>query len=212
MPLNQRLAEAVLVSAVPEAGQFFAPGEPHLDATKWTVALKQLEVSMRRKVASTAVYTVVAKNVSAPNAGGDKHHFYSLAPYYWPNPSTPDGLQYIYRDGLINPESDAIGDQQQLTHMASDVYQLAISWFLLGDEIYAERAMELLDAWDYNERTRMYPSVEHGQVRKGYQDDRGQPTALIEFVKHVQIIDALVMLNSSVQQRARETAASTRRL
>src|SRR4051812_7276442 len=38
---------------------------------------------------------------SAP-ASGDMHDYMTLAPYWWPDPSKPDGLPYIRRDGEVN--------------------------------------------------------------------------------------------------------------
>ena len=37
-------------------------------------------------------------------ASGDKHDYMSQARYFWPDPAKPDGLPYINRDGISNPE------------------------------------------------------------------------------------------------------------
>ena len=37
-------------------------------------------------------------------ASGDKHDYMSQARYYWPDPTKPNGLPYINRDGVSNPE------------------------------------------------------------------------------------------------------------
>lgn len=34
----------------------------------------------------------------------------SVGPYWWPDPSKPDGLPYIRKDGHKNPERGKIGD------------------------------------------------------------------------------------------------------
>jgi len=38
----------------------------------------------------------------------------SIAPYWWPNPNTPNGLPYIRRDGEVNPERDQTSDRKRL--------------------------------------------------------------------------------------------------
>ena len=43
---------------------------------------------------------------------GNKHDYVSLAPYWWPNPNTPNGLPYIRKDCQINPE--VISNPQQI--------------------------------------------------------------------------------------------------
>ena len=35
-------------------------------------------------------------------ASGDKHDYMSQARYYWPDPTKPNGLPYINRDGVSN--------------------------------------------------------------------------------------------------------------
>jgi len=51
-------------------------------------------------------------------SSGDKHDYLSQAPYYWPDPSKPDGLPYVHRDGEHNPEADKIPDHENLAGMA----------------------------------------------------------------------------------------------
>ncbi len=45
----------------------------------------------------------VVDKTSVPPSG-DKRDYYDLSPYFWPNPNSPDGLPYIFRDGHVNPE------------------------------------------------------------------------------------------------------------
>ena len=37
---------------------------------------------------------------------GDKHDYFSMARYWWPNPKTDDHLPYIRQDGKVNPETE----------------------------------------------------------------------------------------------------------
>ena len=46
--------------------------------------------------------SVMDKNMVA--SSGDKHDYMSMGPYWWPDPSKPDGLPYIRKDGQRNPE------------------------------------------------------------------------------------------------------------
>ena len=38
-------------------------------------------------------------------SSGNVHDYFSYGPYWWPDPSKPDGLPYVRRDGEVNPES-----------------------------------------------------------------------------------------------------------
>jgi Alginate lyase len=64
------------------------------------LALAELE---RRAVALLELEppTVVRKQTLPPS--GDIHDYLSMAPYWWPNPDTPDGLPWVQRDGDVNP-------------------------------------------------------------------------------------------------------------
>ena len=47
-------------------------------------------------------YSVVYKETLPPS--GDIHDYMSLGPYWWPDTTKSDGLPYIRRDGVVNPE------------------------------------------------------------------------------------------------------------
>ena len=54
--------------------------------------------------------SVMDKGVTPPS--GDKHDYMSQAPYWWPDPTKPDGSPYIRKDGERNPEIDKITDHE----------------------------------------------------------------------------------------------------
>ena len=45
----------------------------------------------------------------------------SVGPYWWPDPSKPDGLPYIRKDGHKNPERGKIGDSGRASAMQKAV-------------------------------------------------------------------------------------------
>jgi len=57
----------------------------------------------------------------------------SQAPYFWPNPATPDGLPYVRRDGERNPEIRRISDRDGLRDLISASETLALAYYLKGD-------------------------------------------------------------------------------
>ena len=58
---------------------------------------------------------------------GNKHDYMSLAPYYWPDPSKPDGLPYIRKDGQTNPEVKEYKDKEYLPKLCESVYTLSLA-------------------------------------------------------------------------------------
>ena len=59
-------------------------------------AYKQLLKEANSALLYQPVSVVEKKNVPP---SGDKHDYTSLAPYFWPDPSKPNGLPYIQKDG-----------------------------------------------------------------------------------------------------------------
>lgn len=79
-------------------------------------------------------------------ASGDKHDYMSQARYTWPDPTKPDGLPYITRDGITNPEIEKL-DRNRLGATAHNVTVLSLAWYLSNDERYAKKATELIRVW-----------------------------------------------------------------
>jgi hypothetical protein len=85
---------------------------------------------------------------------GNVHDFYTISSYAWPNPNTEDGMPWIYKDGYINEEAEK--DDYDLKRYNTTIYYiktLSLAWFYSGDELYANKAAELLRVWFINEES-----------------------------------------------------------
>ena len=129
-------------------------------------------------------------------ASGNKHDYMSLARYFWPDPTKPDGLPYISRDGKSNPELEKY-DRNRLGETAGRVSTLALAWYFSGDERYAQKATELLRVWFFHKDTRMNPNLEYAQVAMGHNNDKGRCYGVIDTYSFVEMLDAVQLLESS---------------
>lgn len=125
---------------------------------------------------------------------GDPHDYISLAPYFWPNPDTKDGLPYVRHDGRRNPEIREY-DASNFTSMSGHVHTLALGYYLLGDDEYADRAALLIRTWFLDPATRMNPNLQHAQLVRGVNDGRG--TGIIEAARFLPVIDAIGLLQGA---------------
>lgn len=140
------------------------------------------------------IYSVTTKKGQAPS--GDKHDYVSLSRYWWPNPDTKDGMPYIFKDGQSNPELAAY-DRNTLGDMCGAVNTLALAYFYSGQEKYADKAVQLVRTWFFDEDTRMNPNLEYSQFIPGRDGSKGRPEGLIDSYSFVGMINSLPLLKKS---------------
>jgi hypothetical protein len=128
----------------------------------------------------------------------------SQGPYWWPDPSQPDGLPYINRDGIRNPESDDNNfDKQRLSQMTEAVMSLTLAWFYTGEADYAKKASELIETWFLDPETAVNPNLKYAQSIPGITEGRG--IGIIDTRKYIDIIDAVKLLETSTAWNERMT-------
>lgn len=131
-----------------------------------------------------------------PSPSGNNHDYTSLARYFHPDPNKPDGLPYVNRDGVTNPE---IGDydRNNIGETAARITTLALAWYFSGDEKYAAKATQLLKTWFIDPSTRMNPNFEYAQMVPGVNDNKGRSFGVLDGYSFVEMLDAVALLNES---------------
>ena len=138
-------------------------------------------------------FSVTHKELKAPS--GDRHDYMSLAPYWWPNPDTANGLPYTRRDGDVNPEQDQTSDRKRFSDLVQSVKSLAHGYFFTGREAYASRAAKLLHVWFIDDATKMNPHLRFAQAIPGRNQGRG--AGIIETHNLPELLDAVGLLAGS---------------
>jgi hypothetical protein len=153
----------------------------------------QLIKKADKLVVAGNTFSVMKKSPTPPT--GDKHDYMSQAPYWWPDPSKPDGLPYIRRDGERNPELAKIRDHDELDQMIMDSEQSALAYYFTGEETYAKQSAEVLRAWFLDPKTKQNPNLKFAQRVPGINTGRG--IGLIETRQLYRAIDASILIEGS---------------
>ena len=156
-------------------------------------ALESLLNKVDKLVKEAKLYSVMDKKQVPPS--GDKHDYMSTGPYWWPDPTKPDGLPYIKKDGQRNPEYYDITDSQELDKLEDNVLNLALAYYFTKDEKYAKFASKLIKTWFLDEATRQNPNLNFGQGIPGLNTGRG--TGIIETRDAYRIIDAAILIQGT---------------
>lgn len=128
-------------------------------------------------------------------ASRNKHDYYSLATYWWPDPSKPNGLPYIPKDGKANPEVGKIRDWENLKDLARSIQILGVAYFYTNDETYVANAVKRLRTWFLDKNTCMNPNLNYAQAIKGKVDGRRE--GIIDTRSLVDLIDGIQLLSNS---------------
>jgi hypothetical protein len=155
-------------------------------------ALARLLADARRALL-VPFFSITEKSVVPPS--GDKHDYLSLAPYAWPDPQKPDGLPYVTRDGLLNPERDSIADHAYFARIIELTETLGLAYFFTRDESYAAHGARLLRVFFVDPETRMNPRLDFAQGVRG--KEHGRPAGIIDTASIARLVDGVGLLVGS---------------
>lgn len=141
-----------------------------------------------------APYSVMDKKLVPPS--GNKHDYVSMGRYWWPDPTKPDGLPYIRKDGQSNPELELL-DRNRMGKMMNAVSKLSLMYFYSEEEKYAKKATSLLRTWFLNEDTKMNPDMQFGQYIPGRNNNKGRAEGLIDTYGMVEMLSGVTYLKNS---------------
>jgi unsaturated chondroitin disaccharide hydrolase len=147
--------------------------------------------------------SVMQKETVPPS--GDKHDYLSMAPYWWPDSTKPNGLPYVRRDGLMNPQTRIDHDGLRFGTMVNAVEALSLAYWFTGRTAYAEKAAALTRVWFIDPETRMNPNLRYAQAILGVTEGRG--IGILDLRAFPRLLDALALIRSSGRFSSADEAA-----
>jgi len=137
--------------------------------------------------------SVVEKKILPPS--GDPRDYMTLSPYWWPDPSKPDGRPYIRRDGERNPEVYDYPERANSGRLGDAARTLAVFYAVTGEERYAAKCAELLRVWFFDAERGMNPNMTYAQLIPGRTTVRG--TGIIDARRFCYAFSAAALLRGS---------------
>jgi hypothetical protein len=146
-------------------------------------------------------HSVMQKTEMPPS--GDLHDYYHPAPYWWPNPATPERLSpRVPRRGAGSGHPSLRARKRPLRPhaLATDVRRhdgAGAGWLATGRDAYAQHAAQLIRTWFLDPETRMNPHLTYAQVRGRWPGDTGAKSGLIEMKDLYYLLDAVRIVERS---------------
>jgi hypothetical protein len=171
--LNLHSAEKLLLMQEARLGQlksaYAGKEHPNLPPEAKAIATKIVKEADKR-LGKPVITITENENLQASK---DPHDYFSIGRYFWLDPSKPDGLPWINRDGETNPNAVKASDEKKLGEMIHAVEYLALAYYLTGDEKYGAEAARFLRGFFLDAETKMNPHLDYGQSVPGKATGRG---------------------------------------
>lgn len=158
--------------------------------------VESIELARVTKAAKAALQLdppAVARHRATLSAGGP-NDFYSNADYFWPDPTKPEGLPYINRDGESNP-GNFNEHRMAMREMRDAVAALAAAYKITGEDRYVTQAVALLRVFFLDPETRMNPHLQFAQAVPGR--STGRSWGIIDGLHLAEVPMAIMAMRSS---------------
>jgi hypothetical protein len=140
----------------------------------------------------------ITTNTSSIKQFSGLNNYASLAPYYHPDPTSPNGFPYVRMDGVRNIISSRTSDGIYLSRLYTLLTPLCILYYYTKSEEYAIRAIDIINKFFINEETKMNPSLTYsGMVIGNSMEDLRIRGATIDANGLSMITDLIQLLQTS---------------
>lgn len=131
-------------------------------------------------------------------AVGNPNDYVSLAKYWWPISGENEQIEFVRRDGQVNPECFSENyDFIRFTRMATETFDLSLASYLSGDKELGSKASQMLRVWFLDPWTAQSPHFEYAQVIPGKPKLSGRGIVEARFL--IQVLEASKILVATGQ-------------
>ena len=112
----------------------------------------------------------VMDKISTPPSG-DKHDYFSAAPYFWPVTNERNETVFLHKDGHKHPSTEmysvesGLYDRSTLQRVFDDSSLTALAWYFTGSARFAKHGVELMEVFFLKAETKMNPHMKFAQYR-----------------------------------------------
>ncbi|MBU6409422.1 MAG: alginate lyase family protein [Verrucomicrobia bacterium] len=125
---------------------------------------------------------------------GGPNDFYSNGDYWWPNPDTSNGLPFIRHDGRTYP--GIFNKHRECIWQLKDaVAALGAAYKITDDDRYVKKAVQLLQVFFVDHKTRMNPNLHYAQAIPGVSNGRG--IGIIDTLHLIEVPKAIEAMQKS---------------
>jgi hypothetical protein len=149
---------------------------------------------LKAATSALALEPITITRFPAKLSEGGPNDFYSNGDYWWPDPSKPDGLPYVRRDGQSNPQNFT-HHRMAVRQLNQSVAALAAAYQITREESYVHKASDLLRVFFLDPKTRMNPHLNYAQAIPGVSPGRG--IGIIDTLHLIEVPLAIAVLEAS---------------
>jgi len=194
-PLPTTVAATPAISVPTNASASFLASIPNPGNRAPDVAAIDRDRILKAADAALLLAPLSITQTKAPASPAGIHDYYSNGDYWWPDPSKPDGLPYIQRDGQSNPANFS-DHRVALRKLRDAVAALGAAYLITGEDKYAAKAAEMLRVFFLDPETKMNPNLQHAQTVAGaFPNGRG--IGIIDTLHLIEVPVAVAALQKS---------------
>jgi Alginate lyase len=178
-----------LLQPVSVKSEASAPLKKELD-----IAVIDRERILHAADSALSLEPITITSFPAKSSEGGRNDYFSMADYYWPDPTKTNGLPFIVRDGESYP-GVFTAHRMAMRNLRDAVAALGAAYKITGAGRYATKSAELLQRFFLDPATRMNPNLEYAQAILG--KSPGRSYGIIDTLHMIEIPAAVTAMENS---------------